>query len=406
MFLSVIFACLLASSLAVDYTGYKVIHAKPTNDNAVNIVNGLQDQFDLWKESRGIGYNADILVAPRDYASLRSFLESRGIQVEIMIEDVQPLIDAQMTPSATAGFYEQYHPLDEIEDWMTSFQSENPDKVRIEDVGDTFENRKVQKLVISNDLTASKPIFFMIGGTHSREWVGPATMMQVADWLVSGSTDLADHMEFHIIPVHNKDGYVHTWLSRFQGGDRMWRKTRKPSGGVNNCYGTDPNRNYEYKWNTGGSSSLPCSDTYMGTSAASEIEVSSLQDHVRAIKDNIQIFMDVHAYSQYWMYPWAYTDSTFCADKNELDAASKVAVEALEKVHGKVYKYGPISEVIYVASGSSADWAYNEGIKHSYALELRDEGQYGFTLPADQILPCAEEFYDGIDAMARHILGI
>lgn len=25
----------------------------------------------------------------------------------------------------------------------------------------------------------------MIGGTHSREWVGPATMMQVADW-VSG----------------------------------------------------------------------------------------------------------------------------------------------------------------------------------------------------------------------------
>lgn len=31
-----------------------------------------------------------------------------------MIEDVQPLIDAQMTPSATAGFYEQYHPLDEV----------------------------------------------------------------------------------------------------------------------------------------------------------------------------------------------------------------------------------------------------------------------------------------------------
>lgn len=68
----------------------------------------------------------------------------------------------------------------------------------------------------------------------------------------------------------------------------------------------------------GGSSSLPCSDTYMGTSAASEIEVSTLQDHVRAIKDNVQIFMDVHAYSQYWMYPWAYTDSTNCTDINEL----------------------------------------------------------------------------------------
>lgn len=35
---------------------------------------------------------------------------------------------------------------------MISFQSENPDKVRIEDVGDTFEGRKVQKLVVRTTL--------------------------------------------------------------------------------------------------------------------------------------------------------------------------------------------------------------------------------------------------------------
>lgn len=78
-------------------------------------------------------------------------------------------------------------------------------------------------------------------------------------------------------------------------------------------------------------------------------------------------------------------------------------VKSLESWQG-FYSFDFLS--IDVASGSSADWAYNEGIKHSYALELRDEGQYGFTLPADQIKPCAEEFYAGIDAMVHHILGI
>ena len=39
-------------------------------------------------------------------------------------------------------------------------------------------------------------------------------------------------------------------------------------------------------------------------------------------------------------------------------------------------------QVIYIASGSSVDWAYeNSGIKYSFGLELRDRGQRGFMLP-------------------------
>ena len=39
------------------------------------------------------------------------------------------------------------------------------------------------------------------------------------------------------------------------------------------CMGVDPNRNWEYEWGTGGSSSNCCSDTFKGPSAFSEIEV-------------------------------------------------------------------------------------------------------------------------------------
>ena len=74
----------------------------------------------------------------------------------------------------------------------------------------------------------------------------------------------------YILPVVNPDGYLYT-----QTTNRMWRKTRSPND--NGCFGTDANRNWGYQWGTGGSSSDPCSDTYMGASAFSEIETANIR---------------------------------------------------------------------------------------------------------------------------------
>ena len=55
-------------------------------------------------------------------------------------------------------------------------------------------------------------------------------------------------------------------------------------------------------------------------------------------------------------------------------------------------------------SGGSKDYTYGElGIKYSFALELRDRGQYGFLLPANQIVPTAMETFEGIKAMAKEM---
>ena len=93
----------------------------------------------------------------------------------------------------------------------------------------------------------------------------------------------------------NPDGYLYT-----QTDNRLWRKTRSPNG--NNCFGTDANRNFGFHWGTGGhskspmvykkkihliysgSSSDPCSDTYMGSSAFSEIETANMRDWLTAHK--------------------------------------------------------------------------------------------------------------------------
>ena len=64
----------------------------------------------------------------------------------------------------------------------------------------------------------------------------------------------------------------------------------------------------------------------------------------------------------------------------------------MHAVHGKNYEVGCIPCLLYIASGSSADWARGEaGIPYTYSIELRDTGTYGFLLPPRQIIPTGEE---------------
>ena len=86
-----------------------------------------------------------------------------------------------------------------------------------------------------------------------------------------------------------------------------------------------------------------------------------------------QAYADVHAYSQYWMFPYGYK-SAKCESYDKLMVMSKEIVDAIQSVHRTRFVYGPINEVIYVASGSSADYAYDTvGTVCSYAPELRDQ---------------------------------
>lgn len=57
-----------------------------------------------------------------------------------------------------------------------------------------------------------------------------------------------------------------------------------------------------------------------------------------------------------------------------------------------------------ICSGVTTDWTYNKaGIDLSYTYELRDEGQYAFILPPDQIIPTGEEFLLGLEALAEYV---
>lgn len=84
----------------------------------------------------------------------------------------------------------------------------------------------------------------------------------------------------------------------------MWRKTRTPYG---SCYGADPNRNWGYRWNTGGASSNPCSDTFAGPNPFSERSTSTMSQFFTGISSRVVGYISFHSYSQLLLFPYGHT---------------------------------------------------------------------------------------------------
>ena len=58
-------------------------------------------------------------------------------------------------------------------------------------------------------------------------------------------------------------------------------------------------------------------------------------------------------------------------------------------------------------AGNTIDWAMQKaGVTYAYLFELRDDGEFGFLLPTDQIQPTGEEIWAGVKAMVFEIIAI
>ncbi|XP_034984321.2 carboxypeptidase A2 [Zootoca vivipara] len=284
---------------------------------------------------------------------------------------------------------------------MDDIAAEYPQFVSKHQIGESYEKRPLFVLKFSTG-GRSRPAIWIDAGIHAREWVTQATALWTAKKIASdygndpSITSLLNAMDVFLMPVANPDGYVFS-----QAKNRMWRKTRSKIPG-SLCLGADPNRNWDAGFGGPGASSNPCSDSYHGPSANSEVEVRSVVDFVKN-HGNLKAFISIHSYSQLLMFPYGYNCTTAIKDYEELDTLGKKAADALASLYGTVYKVGPICNIIYQASGGSIDWTYDQGIKYSFGLELRDTGRYGFLLPASQIIPTAQETWLALKTIMEHV---
>jgi len=237
---------------------------------------------------------------------------------------------------------------------------------------------------------------------HAREWIGGgAVLWMLNQFLVDYPTDtkvkyLLDNLDIYILPVFNPDGYSYTWTT-----NRMWRKTRSPNQG-SACVGTDPNRNWDFEWDGEGVSKDPCSDAYLGPAPFSEVEVKTIGQYLTSKKGTFGGYINFHSYGQLWMSPWGYTFD-LPPDFTKQDELGQKCVTVIQPVHGTVYQYGNIADIIYPASGSSADYTYAvSGILYSYGVELRDTST--FILPPEQIVPSGQETYPAVKVWAQAVL--
>uniref|UniRef100_A0A2K5C3W4 Carboxypeptidase A4 n=1 Tax=Aotus nancymaae TaxID=37293 RepID=A0A2K5C3W4_AOTNA len=275
-----------------------------------------------------------------------------------------------------------YHEMDNI-------ASDFPDLASRVKIGHSFENRPMYVLKFSTEEGAQRPAIWLNAGIHSREWISQATAIWTARKIASdyqrdpAITSILEKMDIFLLPVANPDGYVYTQT-----------QVSSPNGP---CVGADPNRN----WTRKGASDNPCSEVYHGPHANSEVEVKSVVDFIQK-HGNFKCFIDLHSYSQLLMYPYGYTAKK-APDAEELDKLARRAAKALASVSGTEYQVGPTCTTVYPASGSSIDWAYDNGIKFAFTFELRDTGTYGFLLPANQIIPTAEETWLGLKTIMEHV---
>ncbi|KAJ3214131.1 Carboxypeptidase A4 [Dinochytrium kinnereticum] len=238
------------------------------------------------------------------------------------------------------------------------------------------------------------------------EWIGPAMASWLVHFLVTNpqASHLLDLFTFHVIPVVNVEGYRFT-----RTHDRLWRKTLQPNPG-SRCIGTDPNRNWDFAWSQDGASENPCTNRYQGPHPFSAPEPKALADYLLKVQksssNNLISYIDFHSYSQLWMYPNSFSCDMKLAipERDVVHRAAKEGAEALRRVFGTEFAYGDGCNTIYVASGTSVDWAYYIAkAPYSYVVELRDIGQWGFTLPASEIVPSGLEIQAGILAMYNRI---
>uniref|UniRef100_A0A673HQY8 Carboxypeptidase A1 n=1 Tax=Sinocyclocheilus rhinocerous TaxID=307959 RepID=A0A673HQY8_9TELE len=387
------------------FEGDQVLRITAKDEAQISLLKELSEQehlgLDFWREPIHESLPVDVHVPFHSLQAIRAFLGYNQIQYNVMIMDVQvglliKLFEREMVkyrsfPRSTDDFvYTTYHNLNSINSFMDMLVAENSNLVSKIVIGQSYENRPLNVLKFSTG--ANRPGMWIDTGIHSREWVTQASGIWFAKKIV---TDYGRDPVLTDI-LNNYDIFLEIVTRPL---DRMWRKTRKPNSG-SSCVGVDPNRNWDAGFGGAGSSGNPCTQTYRGPSAHSEREVKAIVDFVKS-HGKLKAFVSIHSYSQMLLYPYGYT-STPAKDKAELHELARTAVSALQSLYNTRYTYGSIITTIYQASGGTIDWTYNQGVKYSYTFELRDTGRYGFLLPADQIVPTAEETWLALMAIMEH----
>ncbi len=284
-------------------------------------------EYEITKNNRDGSYE---VVLPKDQVDKLLKLDPNAIEMETDIRDVFKRLK-EKDPNYFAG----YHDYPAVEQFLKDAVSKYPALASFSVYGKTKQGRPLYVLKISDNVTTdeSEPELMITAATHGNEIAGTETILTFVTELLEGYgrdarlTKMVNDHEIYFIPVVNADGFV--------SGER-WDND------------VDPNRIYPYPNNP-------------NLKPINSIEPLVAFFHTK----NFVGSMDLHTYSQLIMYPWAYTTKNIPAADEKIFKNLCSSMAEINK-----YETGQVSQVLYVAQGSSADYYYWKNHTMALAVEL------------------------------------
>uniref|UniRef100_A0A182YKX0 Peptidase M14 domain-containing protein n=3 Tax=Anopheles stephensi TaxID=30069 RepID=A0A182YKX0_ANOST len=409
----VVTGCMLALAIvqAGSYHEFEVYNVRPETREQLTVLlkwRNTEVDTDFWDTPK-LGRNARLMVTREDHKRVEEFLEKHDIEYDLVAEDVQELLNREQRRNVEHGRrvkrdsnsratvnFEHFWTLAEIYDYLDELAAAYNGLVRVSEIGRTHEDRPIKAITISTrgTIDQTRPIVFMDGGIHAREWAGVMSVMYMIHEYVEHSEDYAEQLsntDYVIVPVANPDGYVYTHEQ-----NRLWRKNRSPGNVL--CYGVDLNRNFPFMWDR---TTTECTNNFAGHAASSENETKALIAAMDQYKAAIRMYLAVHTYGEMILWPWGY-DFLHAPNAEDLQRLGEQARDALVAAGGPEYEVGNSADVLYTATGATDDYAYSLGVPYSYTIELTGGGSQGFDLPASDLPRVTSQTFELLKVFGRH----
>lgn len=315
-----------------------------------------------------------------------------------------------------------------VVDFLQGINAAYTELTELYDIGDAWMagqpgeyNRDIWVLRVTNEDPAygpigDKPAFFLVAGIHARQVTGPELAIRYIKYMTEGYdgkggygvdpdvTWLVNHNVAHVLVMQNPDGH---WKNE-QSTSNSRRKNMDWDDGCSDpsSWGVDLDRNHSFMWGCcGGSSGLPCSETYRGPSRGSEPETQAFESYFAwvmkdrngpngddeippaAPNNTTGIFISLHSYGDLVLWPWGWSSVL---------TPNEEGLHAIGRKFAYYTGYDPSGDPPDTMDGTAEDWTYGKFGVPSFTFTVgSSSGNCGGFFPSYGCL-------DGIDGMPRN----
>ncbi|CAH0678980.1 unnamed protein product [Chilo suppressalis] len=397
-----VFSYFIKSHECMKYSNYTLYRGMPVNEKHLEFFRNLSDMYDVnfWTPPGNLNKPVDFTIKPEDQAGFLKKADENGIYLSTIMRDIQRAFDKQTVRSyirrnMESFNWQSYFRFKDIHNWLIDLQKMYPKELQLIEIGKSAEGRKMIAVKIILIGSKRRSTVIVEGGIHAREWISPAfvTFMIYKTITAPKSNDkewkaVALTYEWYFLPVVNPDGYEYSHTE-----DRLWRKNR-------NDPSVDINRNFDTAFGTIGVSFQHQSDTYCGKHAFSEPEAMAMANFIKQRSKSLEYYISFHSYGQYMIIPYAHL-TTHEDNYDEMKEIGKQVEKKISRRFNTKYLVGTAYDTVgYRTSGVSGCWVKKEfRVPYVLTFELRDDGESGFALPPEQILPTCQETMDGMKTL-------